>query len=106
MKNFIDWKKLTLLSQGNTDINIPLELKVMKLSEEVGELSQAALKQIGANNVSASASHSADAVLEEACDVLNVTLDIIISMGFKRKEVENMFSTKLDKWERKVNQFR
>lgn len=103
MKNFIDWEKLTDLSQGNVDIEISLLEKTTKLFEEGGELAQAVLHYNGSKNVSASAGDTKEDVLEEACDVLNVTLDIIISLGFTPEEAEAMFSKKLDKWASKVN---
>lgn len=102
MRNFIDWNKITDLSQGNEDIEISLEQKIVKLFEEGGELAQAALHYAGSKNVSASAGGTRDDVLEEACDVLNVTLDIIISLGFTHDEAEAMFSKKLSKWQSKV----
>lgn len=100
--NFIDFKRVERLSAGNTDIEVSLEQKIIKLFEEGGELSQATLKYIGAKNVSASAGQTKDHVLEECCDVLNVTLDIINALGFTTEEARTMFDKKLDKWESKV----
>lgn len=101
-KNFIDFERVERLSQGNTDIQVTLEQKVMKLFEEGGELSQAMLKHVGGKNVSASAGATKEHVLEEACDILNVTIDIINAMGFSTEECKAMFDKKLDKWESKV----
>ena len=100
-KKYIDWKLLELLSK--IDSNVSLDDKVHKLSEEHGEFSQALLKYKGSKNVSASASgNEKEHLLEELCDVLNVTLDIINTLGFSDKDVEDMFSRKLGKWGNKA----
>lgn len=100
--NFIDFERVERLSLGNTDIQVSMEQKMIKLTEETGELAQAMLKMLGAKNVSASAGETKDHVLEEICDVLNVTLDMVNALGFNEAEAKAMFDKKLDKWESKV----
>lgn len=104
-KQYIDWKRLEQLSQGNVDIEVSLLEKGMKLTEETGELAAEILAYSGSKNVSASSSTKdiKMAVLNEACDVLNVTLDIINSLDVTDDEAKTMFTKKLDKWESKVN---
>ena len=82
-----------------------MENKVIKLAEETGELAQAFLKYNGSKNVSASAGGAPIDVIEEAGDCINVAMDIINAMVFRhpelKQEAKEMFSAKLDKWERK-----
>ena len=109
-KKFIDWKRLEKLSAGNVDIQVSMAEKGLKLSEETGELSAELLAYIGSKNVSASSNignfkELTNAVLNEAMDVLNVTLDIINSLGVTDEQARDMFDKKLDKWESKVNKF-
>jgi len=100
MQNWIDTERIEKLSE--MDKKVPLHNKVIKLQEETGELAQAYLKYSKSSNVSASASGSKTDVLEEACDVINVAIDIINNLGLTNEEKEKMFSSKLDKWERKM----
>lgn len=103
-KNFIDWELLSLLSQ--IDAGVSLDNKAHKLGEEYGEFLQALLKYNGSANVSASASgEEKQHLLEELCDVLNVTLDIINFLEFEQRDVEDMFSRKLNKWANKAIQY-
>lgn len=101
-RDFIDYERVERLSAGNTDIEVSLDQKVIKLFEEGGELAQATLKYLGAKNVSASAGQTKEHILEEAMDCMNVILDIVNSLGFTSEEAEAMFTKKLDKWESKV----
>jgi NTP pyrophosphatase (non-canonical NTP hydrolase) len=100
MTNYINWEKLELLSEIDKDVSI--DDKAHKLGEEVGEFYQALLKYKGANNVSRSADTPEGQeklnVLEELCDTLNVTLDLINSLEFSQDEVSTMFDKKLGKW--------
>ena len=97
-KDFIDYELLERLSE--TDKVVDLPMKMIKLQEEVGELAQAFL----AHNKSKNASKSAQSentrldILEEACDVLNVTIDIINAYAFTDEESKEMFDKKLRKW--------
>ena len=103
MINYIDTERIEKLS--NADESVPLYQKVIKLSEESGELAQAFLKFDGSKNTSASAGGKVEDVLEEACDVLNVTVDIINALTKGNPALElytkNLFQKKLDKWEAK-----
>lgn len=103
-KDFIDYEKMGKLSYGDSDVL--LSNKVIKLSEESGELSQAYLKFAGCKNVSASAGDGRLGILEESCDVINVTIDIINSLGYTSEEVKAMFDKKLSKWESKQEKYK
>jgi len=98
-KNYINYDRIELLTTLDSDI--PLVNKALKLSEEVGEFSQVMLKHIGSKNVSASAGDNKEDVLEELCDIINISVDIINAMGFTDEEASKMFEKKLDKWEAK-----
>lgn len=102
-KNFINYEKLEELSE--VDSVVPLTNKIIKLSEEVGELSQAYLKYIGSKNFSVSAGNTKAHVLEELCDVMNVSIDILNKMGFDDSEALEMFERKLNKWEEKTKKY-
>lgn len=109
MKNFIDYEKLQKLSEA--DKNVPLYKKVMKLQEEAGEVAQEFLawddKQNGTKtNSSKSAQGTIEAVIEEVCDVINVSIDTLnaIEMKYpdKSEYIAKRFQEKLDKWESKI----
>ena len=101
-KDYINYKRIKKLSKGDRDI--PLANKALKLSEEVGEFSQAMLKLLGSKNVSKSADvdNPRELVLEELMDCTNVIVDIVNALGFSSKECKEMFEKKLDKWEAKM----
>ena len=103
MVDYINTQRIEDLSVG--DNQVPINQKVIKLGEEAGELSQAFLKMDKAKNVSATAGDAVEGVLEEACDVLNVTIDIINALTKDSPELEEYvrttFERKLDKWENK-----
>ncbi len=99
--DFINWVKLDLLSQIDSDIS--LDDKAHKLGEEYGEFLQSLLKYKGSKNVSASVDEDTkEHLLEELCDVINVSIDIINSLGFSNEESMNMFDKKLNKWKMKA----
>lgn len=102
MIGYIDEKRIDKLS-GNDEV--PLYQKIIKLSEEAGECSQAFLKYDKSVNVSASAKGTPLDVIEESCDCINVAMDIINSFVKIHPELEEptreLFQAKLDKWERK-----
>jgi len=89
------------------DKTLPLYQKVLKVSEESGELSQAFLAMDKSKNVSKSAHSDTPElkVMEEACDVINCALDVIYSILEEHphlsKEVKDLYERKLDKWEAK-----
>jgi len=105
-KNYVNYTRIEELSKA--DAHVELQLKVMKLFEEGGELSQAMLKYLKSPNVSASANVSdvRALVLEESMDCMNVLVDIINTMGFSDEECKLMFEKKLDKWEAKQNKYK
>jgi NTP pyrophosphatase (non-canonical NTP hydrolase) len=97
-------KDLTLKEiQYSSDIN--LFHRILKLQEEVGELSASVLYDIGCSNKSKSAASSS--IVEELCDVLNVSLDLLFYLNhqefFTEDEFKDMFEKKLDKWENKIH---
>lgn len=102
MKDYIDFNKLQKLSDGDDS---PLYQKIIKLSEETGELAQAFLGYDNSKNSSKSANGDVVDVIEETCDVINVAMDIINDITKDNPELENvtrkMFITKLIKWEMK-----
>ena len=92
---------------SKNDLHVPLYQKIIKLQEEVGELSQAYLAYIDSSNQSKSATGSTMGVIEELCDTINVSMDIINYLTYENAELEtltkNMFNKKLQKWEDKQN---
>jgi NTP pyrophosphatase (non-canonical NTP hydrolase) len=102
-KNYVNYDRIANLSVSDNEV--PLVNKALKLSEEVGEFSQAMLKHLGSKNVSASAGNKKENVLEELCDVINIAVDIINAMGFTDEETSKMFEKKLDKWEAKTKKY-
>jgi len=115
MINYIDEDRIHKLSEG--DIDIPLYQKIIKLQEETGELAQAFLEFDNSKNVSKSAKFKGKEnpgydVLEEACDCINVAMDIInkITMdsddGDLSHYTRDLFQRKLDKWEAKQQKYK
>jgi NTP pyrophosphatase (non-canonical NTP hydrolase) len=110
MVNYIDEARIHFLSKE--DIDIPLYQRVIKLSEESGELSQAFLKYDGSKNVSKSAESNTPVkdVLEEACDCINVAMDIINKITLEDETLVDftteLFQKKLDKWEAKQKKYK
>lgn len=104
-KNYINYERIAELSA--VDFDVPLVNKALKLSEEVGEVSQAILKLIGSKNVSKSADvdDPRALVLEELMDCSNIIVDIINVLGFTDAEAKAMFEKKLDKWEAKQKKY-
>lgn len=68
--------------------------RVVKLSEETGELAQAFLDVTSATP---RRGKTAQDVIEEAVDVSIVALDIALTCGSK-EQIELMFRKKLDRW--------
>lgn len=101
-KNYVNYDRIEKLS--NMDNTVNFSSKVLKLSEEAGEVAQATLKYIGSKNVSKSADVKDPKmlVLEELCDTINVAVDIINALDVTEDEVIQMFEKKLDKWESKL----
>jgi NTP pyrophosphatase (non-canonical NTP hydrolase) len=105
MQSYIDINRIHRLSEG--DKSVPMYQKIIKLGEEAGEVAAAFLEYDGAKNVSASSSteEKVMGVLEECCDTINVSMDIINALTRDNYELEKavveLFQKKLDKWERK-----
>ncbi len=101
-KNFIlteSYTKVENLNKMDSTNGATLADRVIKLSEECGEVSQAYLKSCVLG--SKSAEHSS--ILEECCDVINVALDIIAELKTTDEEAKEMFERKLNKWESKAS---
>ena len=104
--DYIDIKRVHELSLNDRDV--PLAHKLIKLGEESGELAQAFLAYDNSKNKSGSVAGCVNEhmrilnVLEEACDTINVTMDIINAVVGDDQELEMavvvMFDNKLDKW--------
>lgn len=109
MQSYIDINRIHRLSERDKDV--PIYQKIIKLGEEAGEVSAAFLELDGAKNVSASSSaeEKVMGVLEECCDVINVSMDIINALTRDDYEMEKavveLFQKKLDKWERKQKEY-
>ena len=109
MIDFIDYNKLQKLSLADKDV--PLYKKIIKLQEECGEVAQEFLawddkqNEIKTNS-SKSAEGTIEAVIEETCDVINVSIDILNALEMKYPElsdyISKRFQEKLDKWESKI----
>ena len=105
-QNYIDIERLHDLSV--VDNGVSLQNKIIKLFEEGGELSQEVLSFIGSPNASKSAEGTKESVLEEACDVINVIMDIVNTVADDEESeqfVVDIFSKKLDKWEYKTKKY-
>ena len=106
-RQYIDVERIHELSQ--IDAGVTLEQKMMKLHEESGELAQEVLAFTGSPNASKSAKGTKESVLEEACDVINVVMDIVNAVVQTEDDedfVVDIFSKKLDKWEGKTKQYK
>jgi NTP pyrophosphatase (non-canonical NTP hydrolase) len=99
----VNEEKIAELSYGDRGVDIAH--KVIKLSEEAGELSAAFLKYKGSKNVSATAKGKPIDVVEEAFDCINVALDIIFAVeresSLSREDIVACTEAKLNKWENK-----
>lgn len=105
MKDYINFEKLEELSELDDDVQ--LYQKVIKLQEEAGELAQAFLAYDGSKNASKSGIKIIEGMIEEACDVTNVILDIINKIeseypDYAPELIREMFDKKLRKWESKI----
>ena len=81
-----------------------LSNKLLKLTEEAGELNTEYLKLINASNASKSAEGSYNALFTEAIDVYIVIRDIIANIESKTDlNFDTILNQKLQKWKRKFN---
>lgn len=102
MNNLINMDFLREVSDRDEN---PLYLKIIKLSEEAGEVSAAFLDLDASPNASASAStdNPRSAVIEEVCDTILVSMDILYSLGATDTEIREMMDRKLSKWNKKFH---
>ena len=95
-------KEIKLLSEKEPKT---LEQMALKLSEEVGETSQAVLSYIKASG-SEYKQLGIEDVKEECIDVILVALAMFYKLSENDKELHELIRKKLDKWESKsVNEF-
>ncbi|ADO55996.1 hypothetical protein NS115_23430 [Paenibacillus jamilae] len=88
-------KKIQYLS---THEKKTLEQMVLKLSEEVGETSQAMLSYMNANGSEYKQLNISD-VKEECADVILVALSLFYKLSNNEGELQEFLSKKVDKWE-------
>ncbi len=88
-------KKIQYLS---TQEKKTLEQMVLKLSEEVGETSQAMLSYMNANGSEYKQLNISD-VKEECADVILVALSLFYKLSSDEEELQQFLSKKVDKWE-------
>lgn len=91
-------KEIKLLSEKEPKT---LEQMALKLSEEVGETSQAVLSYIKASG-SEYKQLGIEDVKEECIDVILVALAMFYKLSENDKELHELISKKLDKWESKI----
>ncbi|MGZ0040699.1 MazG-like family protein [Paenibacillus ottowii] len=75
-----------------------LEQMVLKLSEEVGETSQAMLSYMNANGSEYKQLNISD-VKEECADVILVALSLFYKLSSDEEELQQFLSKKVSKWE-------
>ncbi|GKS15004.1 hypothetical protein YDYSY3_60040 [Paenibacillus chitinolyticus] len=92
-------KEIKLLSEKESKT---LEQMALKLSEEVGETSQAVLSYIKASG-SKYKQLGIEDVKEECIDVILVALAMFYKLSENDKELHELFSKKLDKWGSKIS---
>ena len=101
----IDERRIEALSLQSIN---PIYQDVLKIQEEVGELSQAflAFEKSPTMSKSAETKNPLDDVLEETCDCINSSINLMnkLIQAYPEKEiyVKNLFNLKLDKWEEKL----
>jgi len=108
----IDWNLFKQCVDGDAT-NLVIN-KILKLQEEVGELAAIWLAKINASNKSGSSVRQLEedpsAVMEEALDVLLVTIDLIEAIKNHEKisddVIANIFNRKVRKWARKLEKFK
>ncbi len=87
----------------NNDNNRPPLVKMIKLMEEIGELSEVLLIEDGYKyNDKGKLPEIEEHKLEEGVDVLIQSMCILNSMGFSYIEIEEMFHKKCAKWQGNV----
>ncbi|WP_260288745.1 MazG-like family protein [Peribacillus aracenensis] len=92
-------KEIKLLSEKEPKT---LEQMALKLSEEVGETSQAVLSYLKVSGSEYKQLGIGD-VKEECIDVILVALAMFYKLSENDKELQELISKKLDKWESKIS---
>ncbi|UGO50887.1 MazG-like pyrophosphatase [Bacillus phage vB_BanS_Nate] len=80
-----------------------LEQIALKMSEEVGEVSQALLSHLKSSG-SEYKKLGAEDVIEECVDVMIVAYSLIYKLGGSKSDIAKLFTTKVNKWEEKVKE--
>ncbi|PNQ81336.1 MULTISPECIES: MazG-like family protein [Paenibacillus] len=88
-------KKIQYLS---TQEKKTLEQMVLKLSEEVGETSQAMLSYVNASGSEYKQLSISD-VKEECADVILVALSLFYKLSSNEEELQEFLNKKVNKWE-------
>jgi len=116
VKNNLDIEYINVTNEkrirtlGESDDNVNISNKIIKLQEECGEVAQAYLGYAKSENASASSNKKDEIeyyleVIEECGDVINVALDIANYIqrqhNVPNSAVRSLFEEKLDKWENK-----
>lgn len=78
-----------------------LEQIALKMSEEVGEVSQALLSHLKASG-SEYKNLGASDVIEECVDVMIVAYSLIYKLGGSNADISRLTRDKVNKWEEKV----
>ena len=72
--------------------------RCLKLGEEYGELSAEILKTIGYKRSTESKEKIRENILLESSDCMIMIFDIMIQMGFTKKEISDMSDRQINKW--------
>lgn len=97
-----EYANLALTDLGSREPKTLMELQV-KLTEEVGELAAAVLHSKGLKKLEVE--DAEEHVLEEASDVIIMSLSILSRFGFTLQDVEKMMGKKMAKWSDQVDQY-
>ncbi len=98
-------QKIVETSELSRKHNTPLSNRILKLTEEVGELAQAYLKYSWSVNASKSAGDTKLHLMEEAQDVLLVIIDILNQIVENEEDQElilDFLEKKNNKWKSKL----
>jgi NTP pyrophosphatase (non-canonical NTP hydrolase) len=74
-----------------------IEQKLIKLSEEIGELNQAYLRLI--NLKTKTLDDPKTLFIEESCDCFIAVLDVLAHNQYNKNKIKQIFNKKLKKWE-------
>lgn len=84
---------------------VPLEIRVLKLVEEVGELSRAVIISRGSKHSDGSAAESLDMIKEEVVDVYMLVHSLLCDVfgDAETQEMTTMLEKKIKKWRSKFD---